>query len=227
MARYEYDPVGAVGVRLGMPEGEELMKVEKVKMVADLGESVYDDMEAAVVRNDLAAARRFAAAVAAGTTFDVLRDGPFTEVRGVGSTGSNHHKIRSESEAVALVSAACAVRLQLRQIRHDAIAASEVGGLEILLANVGNPDHRQDPDRPLPGVPSGEWRAVATWDEASSVVRAYIDEHDLGGGNWAGGEVRNATTGESVGRVSYNGRIWPTTPSRAVEDDEPSSGPRF
>jgi hypothetical protein len=69
-----------------------------------------------------------------------------------------------------------------------------------------------------PGIPGGYWAgcaptgprtrwvAVATLDEAASACRAFIDEHDIGAGNWTGGEVQR--DGEPVARVSYNGRVW-------------------
>lgn len=72
---------------------------------------------------------------------------------------------------------------------------------------------------PNPDIPGGYWggyaesgRArkieVASVDEASKVCRAYIEHNGLGGGNWTGGTV---TEGKRViGKISYNGRFWPT-----------------
>lgn len=79
---------------------------------------------------------------------------------------------------------------------------------QVKLSNVGNPDRRQDHTRELPGTPKGYWRDVATLAEASAACRAYICETELGAGNWAGGQVRDAQTREVVARVSYNGRVW-------------------
>ena len=42
--------------------------------------------------------------------------------------------------------------------------------------------------------------------EASKVCRNFIDENNLGGGNWTGGEVFEE--GEQIARISYNGRVW-------------------
>jgi hypothetical protein len=48
---------------------------------------------------------------------------------------------------------------------------------------------------------------VADLADASRVVQLFIREHELGGGNWSGGLVTDAS-GKAVGRVSYNGRVW-------------------
>ena len=52
--------------------------------------------------------------------------------------------------------------------------------------------------------------AVASLVDASAECLAYIERNGLGGGNWTGGEVRDG--GEEIGRVSYNGRVWPPEP---------------
>lgn len=78
--------------------------------------------------------------------------------------------------------------------------------MKVTLASVGNPDFGQVSGRSLPGVPR-KTVSVADLAEASSVCRAYIVEYDLGGGNWAGGKITEG--GTVVGRVSYNGRVWP------------------
>ena len=80
------------------------------------------------------------------------------------------------------------------------------GKFTVKLSSVGNPDHRQDCTRSLPGVP----RALAHVDslrEASDLCRAFIAYFDLGGGNWNGGEIVRAD-GLVIGKVSYNGRVW-------------------
>jgi hypothetical protein len=90
---------------------------------------------------------------------------------------------------------------------------------EVLLANVGNIDHGQNPEAPLLGTNSGEWHPVADLEDASRVCCEYIANNDLGCGNWAGGKVRDAETQEVVAEISYNGRIWPT--------DGQTPGPKF
>jgi hypothetical protein len=73
----------------------------------------------------------------------------------------------------------------------------------IHLAAEGNPDF--DEPRNI-GVPP-RIVAVETMADASAAAREYIKAHNLGGGNWIGGEIRDLA-GNEVARVSYNGRIW-------------------
>jgi hypothetical protein len=78
----------------------------------------------------------------------------------------------------------------------------------VSLAARGNPDFGQAAH--LPGVRARKVRA-ADFGDASRACRDYIGEHDLGSGNWAGGDVRDHT-GALVARVSYNGKVWPPGP---------------
>ena len=82
--------------------------------------------------------------------------------------------------------------------------------LRVLLDNVGNPDRQQDPTRPLPGV-GRRWQKVDGFEAASEACRKYIEANDLGGGNWTGGEIIDAAN-NPVGRVSFNGAVWPPGP---------------
>lgn len=93
-----------------------------------------------------------------------------------------------------------------------------MASFEVFLANCGNIDRGQDPDRPLYATKSGYWKPVDSLENASRACRDYIESYDLGGGNWIGGAVRDAGTKEEVAKISYNGRIWP------VEDE--SSAPK-
>lgn len=70
----------------------------------------------------------------------------------------------------------------------------------------GNPDYGQDPRRRLPGVPTRRV-LVASFAEASAAVRNYIEQHQLGGGNWTGGLITDQQ-GTLIGYVSFNGRVW-------------------
>jgi hypothetical protein len=89
--------------------------------------------------------------------------------------------------------------------------------LSVELSNVGNPDHRENPDRALSGIQTG-WKTVDSVEAAQAAVRAYISENDLGGGNWSGGDVKNLETGDIIGSISYNGRFWPADePSRSMK----------
>lgn len=68
---------------------------------------------------------------------------------------------------------------------------------------------RQNPDLPSrQDLPRARTVQVASLEDASERCRAFIAEHDLGGGNWSGGQVRDIATGAVVARVSYNGRVW-------------------
>jgi hypothetical protein len=49
---------------------------------------------------------------------------------------------------------------------------------------------------------------VETFAEASRAVRDYIAKNELGAGNWVGGNLSEVGTGQPLGRVSYNGRVW-------------------
>lgn len=80
------------------------------------------------------------------------------------------------------------------------------GYFVVALSSCGNPDYNQNPDMALPGV-EATYVPVNSLGEASSMARQYIAEHDLGGGNWSGGAVKNKQ-GKVVARVSYNGRVW-------------------
>lgn len=78
---------------------------------------------------------------------------------------------------------------------------------KVELNSIGNPDRGQDPTKQIPGA----WaimRHVDTIEDAQKEVRAYIEKHDLGAGNWAGGKVWTEEN-EYVGEISYNGRFWP------------------
>ena len=99
----------------------------------------------------------------------------------------------------------------------------------LLLRNCGNPDRGQDPDRPVWGTPSDYWVPVESLQAASTACRTYIEEHDLGGGNWSGGKVVDGN-GVQVASISYNGRIWPKqadgtdAPEPAPTPDRPRGG---
>ena len=84
--------------------------------------------------------------------------------------------------------------------------ATSVLPFAVHLCNAGNPDFRQDPEKKLPDTACG-WAGVASPEEASALCRQYIEHYDLGGGNWTGGEIRDAL-GKPVGRVAYNGRVF-------------------
>lgn len=47
---------------------------------------------------------------------------------------------------------------------------------------------------------------VKSLSEAQNEVRGFIEENDLGAGNFTGGDL--FSHGKKIGRVSYNGRLW-------------------
>lgn len=76
---------------------------------------------------------------------------------------------------------------------------------KVTLSAHGNIDHGEDPYATLPGVYQGV-KEADTIEELQQIVRTYIDENDLGGGNWTGGKVFDGE--KEIGRISYNGRYW-------------------
>ena len=74
------------------------------------------------------------------------------------------------------------------------------------LASVGNPDFREYFGE---GILSPTLTTfVDSLESAARVVRDYILEYDLGGGNMIGGQVYDTGTNQMVAYISYNGRIW-------------------
>lgn len=85
-------------------------------------------------------------------------------------------------------------------------ALDQENGLTLILDSRGNPDLGQYPNISVYGVPSESVR-VSSLRDASRKAREYIELHDLGGGNWTGGDVLDGS-GLIVARISYNGRVW-------------------
>lgn len=84
----------------------------------------------------------------------------------------------------------------------------------VRLASCGNPDAGQNPYESLYGIPE-ERVYTASIEECQERVLEYIEEYNLGAGNWAGGEVYDGL-GKVIGKISYNGRFWP---KREESDD--------
>ena len=83
------------------------------------------------------------------------------------------------------------------------MATKKPSTMVVKLLARGNPDLRQA--EALPGVYL-ERPACKSLEEASQLCRVYIERHQLGAGNWVGGQVSLA--GKELARVSYNGRVW-------------------
>lgn len=79
--------------------------------------------------------------------------------------------------------------------------------LRVTLASVGNPDFNQNPNRPMWGCEKNKTVTVASYKEASEVCSKFINDNDLGSGNWAGGEILDDKN-KVIAHVSYNGRVW-------------------
>ena len=79
--------------------------------------------------------------------------------------------------------------------------------MKVILSSVGNPDFRQDPNKPLFGCEPNKVVKVKTFKEASEVCVKFIIDNDLGSGNWSGGSIYNHR-GKIIAIVSYNGRVW-------------------
>jgi hypothetical protein len=107
-----------------------------------------------------------------------------------------------------LVNGICPACVERRDYETKLAALTDKRGAYVVaLASCGNVDFGQHPDRSLPGVPAKRVR-VATLRAASEVCRLYIEHHELGGGNWIGGDVLDAKTQAAVAKISYNGQAW-------------------
>lgn len=80
------------------------------------------------------------------------------------------------------------------------------------LTSAGNPDHGQDPTETLFGCEPGKLIKIETFKEASERCRKFIDDNNLGSGNWIGGAIYEGN--EQIAKVSYNGRVWKSLAER-------------
>lgn len=72
----------------------------------------------------------------------------------------------------------------------------------VVLRSEGNPDFKQ-----FAPISPPEVKPVNTLKEAADACVEYINEYELGMGNWIGGQVYHPTKG-LIATVSYNGRLW-------------------
>lgn len=86
--------------------------------------------------------------------------------------------------------------------------------MNVAITAHGNPDRGEPPGRFL-----ALEATVRSLTEASAVCLWAIREHDLGGGNWTGGEV--FCEGRERAYVSYNGRVWNAGMGKVWEDLPP------
>lgn len=73
----------------------------------------------------------------------------------------------------------------------------------VILASCGNPDHGENPYEPV-GDALYEKVYTASIEECRCRVLEYILFHNLGSGNWCGGQVYDGM-GNYIGQIAYNG----------------------
>lgn len=86
------------------------------------------------------------------------------------------------------------------------VGAKPAGPLRVTLRAAFNPDFGSYSHNG--GRPPNEEVTVTSLREARAACIEYRDAHNLGGGHWGGGQVRDAS-GTQVAHISYNGRVWP------------------
>ena len=104
-------------------------------------------------------------------------------------------------------------------MQKDACDISEVGDFKFLvkLSGHGNIDYGQNP---YEEVCAGMVAYCHDLNECSRACREFINENDLGGGQWTGGDIYRADDQVVVARVSYNGRVWALDGSEIRLNDE-------
>jgi len=92
-------------------------------------------------------------------------------------------------------------------------------GIEVALGAEPNPDYDRGSHE---GTVSIDTYRVKAKDiqEARDKVVAFIDENDLGSGNFNGGELYS--DGKQIGYISYNGRVWDMDDKPMVYKSEPT-----
>ncbi len=83
---------------------------------------------------------------------------------------------------------------------------------EVLLANRGDVEQGQDPNRRLPGTPLPAWFATKSLRAASEHCKGYIAYFKIGEHNWTGGAVRRVEDGSIVAQIGFSGRAWHPEP---------------
>jgi hypothetical protein len=78
--------------------------------------------------------------------------------------------------------------------------------MKVLLSSVGNPDFGQNPNEQLWGAEGNRVVDIKTFEDAVVECILFINNNDLGGGNWDGGDITD--NGKLIAYVSYNGRVW-------------------
>lgn len=88
----------------------------------------------------------------------------------------------------------------------------------MVLQALGNPDHGENPYQYIAEPKEITGRTI---DELVKQANDWIDENDIGSGNWSMTEVwltdgngYGGSHAEFVGFMSYNGRIWADDPNK-------------
>jgi hypothetical protein len=82
--------------------------------------------------------------------------------------------------------------------------------LTVKLEAKPNPDYMDSDYRGLLNI-KAQLVSVNSLKMASEVCSKFIEDNELGGGNWTGGEVKDSG-GKVIAQVSYNGRVWEPLP---------------
>jgi hypothetical protein len=84
----------------------------------------------------------------------------------------------------------------------------ETGVYEVVLSATPNVDYEDIDYRGYVKLKPHK-KKVKSIEDAQKIVRNFIEENELGGGNWNGGDVFK--DGKKIGYISYNGRFWSET----------------
>lgn len=80
-----------------------------------------------------------------------------------------------------------------------------ISNLEIELEALPNPDHGADSIEGTINIKKHKVK-VNNISEAVALVHSFIEENNLGAGNFSGGQLYE--NGKIIGKISYNGRVW-------------------
>jgi len=85
----------------------------------------------------------------------------------------------------------------------------------VVCKSLGNPVYLQNE---LESVSPENMFSSNTLDEASKICREYILNFNLGGGNWAGGQVYHPKKG-LIANISFNGKVWKLNNTKYPNED--------
>ena len=85
----------------------------------------------------------------------------------------------------------------------------------VVCKSVGNSLYLQNESEP---VSEEMIFPVTNFKDASEICRNYINNFNLGSGNWAGGQVYHPRFG-IIANISYNGKVWKLDNSKYSDED--------